>query len=69
MKQISDVYEQIEQTFVEYKTFEDLRQHEIGAIPKRMEVGITGRSVWVLWCCYFKSHSRSFHSKRKVTQA
>lgn len=37
MKQIHDTYEQIEQTFVEYKTFEDLRHHEIGAIPKRME--------------------------------
>ncbi|KAK3089147.1 hypothetical protein FSP39_001265 [Pinctada imbricata] len=36
-KQMSDLYEQIEQTFVEFKTFEDLRQHEIGAIPKRLE--------------------------------
>lgn len=37
-KQLHDLYEQIEQTFVEQKTFENLRQHEIGAIPKRMEV-------------------------------
>ncbi|XP_071113531.1 cell division cycle 5-like protein [Haliotis cracherodii] len=37
VKQLHDVYEQIEQTFVELKTFENLRQHEIGAIPKRME--------------------------------
>ncbi|XP_064612178.1 cell division cycle 5-like protein [Liolophura sinensis] len=36
-KQLHDLYEQIEQTFVEQKTFENLRQHEIGAIPKRME--------------------------------
>ena len=38
MKQFHDQYEQIEQTFVELKTFENLRQHEIGAIPKRLEV-------------------------------
>lgn len=37
VKQLNDLYEQIEQTFVEFKTFEDLRKHEIGAIPKRME--------------------------------
>ncbi|XP_041352157.1 cell division cycle 5-like protein [Gigantopelta aegis] len=37
MKQFHDQYEQIEQTFVELKTFENLRQHEIGAIPKRLE--------------------------------
>lgn len=37
IKQIHDVYEQIEQTFVELKTFENLRQHELGAIPKRSE--------------------------------
>lgn len=37
IKQIHDLYEQIEQTHVELRTFEDLRQHEIGAIPKRKE--------------------------------
>ncbi|KAL5009999.1 hypothetical protein ScPMuIL_012304 [Solemya velum] len=37
MKQVQDTYEQLEQTFVEYKTFDTLRQHEIGAIPKRKE--------------------------------
>ena len=38
MKQVQDLHEQLEQTYVECKTFENLRQHEIGAIPKRMEV-------------------------------
>lgn len=38
IKQIHDLYEQIEQTHVELRTFVDLRQHEIGAIPKRKEV-------------------------------
>ena len=38
MKQVQDLHEQLEQTFVEYKTFENLRQHEVGAMPKRMEV-------------------------------
>lgn len=37
MKQLSDVNEQLEQTHLENKTFDNLRQHEIGAIPKRME--------------------------------
>ena len=38
IKQLTDCFEQIEQTSVEFKTFDDLRQHEIGAIPKRIEV-------------------------------
>lgn len=37
IKQLHDTYEQIEQTFVEAKTFDNLRDHEISAIPKRME--------------------------------
>lgn len=37
LKQVTELHEQLEHTFVELKTFENLRQHEIGAIPKRME--------------------------------
>ena len=37
VKQLQDVYEQTEQTYVELQTFQNLRQVEIGAIPKRME--------------------------------
>ncbi|KAL3882692.1 hypothetical protein ACJMK2_029005 [Sinanodonta woodiana] len=37
VKQVTDLYEQLEQTYVEYKTFDDLRRHETGAIPKRLE--------------------------------
>lgn len=37
MKQLQKVYDQIEQTDIEFKTFDNLRQHEIGAIPKRLE--------------------------------
>ena len=40
IKQLQDIYEQTEQTFVELQTFTDLRQHEIGAVPKRKEVCI-----------------------------
>ncbi len=40
MKNIHDSFEQIEQTAVELHTFENLRQHEIGAIPKRLEVRV-----------------------------
>ncbi|KAK7108189.1 cell division cycle 5-like protein [Littorina saxatilis] len=37
MKQLTDVSDQLEQTCLEKNTFDNLRQHEIGAIPKRME--------------------------------
>ncbi|KAK2162342.1 hypothetical protein LSH36_100g06032 [Paralvinella palmiformis] len=37
VKQLHDIQEQSEQTFVELKTFENLKQHETGAIPKRLE--------------------------------
>jgi pre-mRNA-splicing factor CDC5/CEF1 len=37
IKQLQETADQIEQTYVETKTFEALRLHEVGAIPKRME--------------------------------
>ncbi|XP_059154563.1 cell division cycle 5-like protein [Physella acuta] len=37
VKQFQEVTEQIENTRVELNTFEHLRQHELGAIPKRLE--------------------------------
>ncbi|XP_013391100.1 cell division cycle 5-like protein [Lingula anatina] len=37
MKQLHDLTEQVEQTFIEKQTFSHLRQHEVGAIPKRLE--------------------------------
>jgi len=37
MKALNDVYDQIDQTQVEAKTFELLRQNEVLAIPKRIE--------------------------------
>lgn len=36
-KQISDLYEQIEQVHIEKETFRSLRDHELRAIPKRVE--------------------------------
>lgn len=36
-KQIQDTAEQLEQTHVELKTFENLRLHEVGAIPRRIQ--------------------------------
>ena len=38
IKQLGDLNDQLEQTSLERNTFDNLRQHEIGAIPKRMEV-------------------------------
>jgi len=37
MKQLQEMFDQTEQTYVELKTFETLRQNEIGAMPKRLE--------------------------------
>lgn len=36
-KQINDLYEQVEQTHTEKETFSSLRDHELRAIPKRIE--------------------------------
>ena len=43
IKQFQELTEQIENTSVELSTFEHLRQHEIGAIPKRLEVSVRVR--------------------------
>lgn len=37
IKALNDVYEQVDQTQVEAKTFELLRQNEVAAIPKRLQ--------------------------------
>ena len=37
-KQINDLYEQVEQAHMEKETFSSLREHELRAIPKRVEV-------------------------------
>ncbi|KAL8617339.1 CDC5 cell division cycle 5-like protein [Nucella lapillus] len=37
MKKMTDLSDQLEQTYLERNTFDNLRQHEIGAIPKRTE--------------------------------
>lgn len=36
-KQLQEMHEQVEQTVVEMKTFENLREHEVIAVPKRVE--------------------------------
>jgi hypothetical protein len=38
VKALNDIYDQIDQTQVEAKTFDLLRQNEVLAIPKRIEV-------------------------------
>jgi len=40
-KQLQEMYEQTEQTVVELKTFENLREHEVIAVPKRVEVRVS----------------------------
>ena len=44
-KQLQERHEQIEQTVVEMKTFENLRQHEVIAVPKRVEVCQHGMNI------------------------
>jgi pre-mRNA-splicing factor CDC5/CEF1 len=38
IKQLSDVHEQVEQAYVEKRTFEELRNQETKSIPKRLQV-------------------------------
>jgi len=40
-KQLQEMHEQTEQTVVELKTFENLRNHEVVAVPKRVEVRLS----------------------------
>ena len=51
IKQLHDIQEQSEQTYVELKTFENLKQHETGAIPKRLEVSEILHSTQVMTDC------------------
>ena len=49
VKQFQDIHEQIEQTYVEFTTFDCLRKHEIQAIPKRLAV----RTAFFVLNCSF----------------
>lgn len=40
MKQLNDLWDQIEQAYLELRTFEELKKHEDSAIPRRLEVTI-----------------------------
>ena len=37
MKQLNDLWDQIEQAHLELRTFEELKRHEDSAIPRRLE--------------------------------
>ena len=49
IKQIGDVYDQVEHTHIELETFEALKRNEDAAIPKRLEVGILERGAVEWW--------------------
>ena len=53
-KQLQEMHEQTEQTVVELKTFENLRDHEVVAVPKRVEVhlGISLPFLFLLFTCF-----------------
>lgn len=38
IKQLNDLWDQIEQAHLELRTFEELKKHEDAAIPRRLEV-------------------------------
>ncbi|ELW65624.1 Cell division cycle 5-like protein [Tupaia chinensis] len=40
MKQLNDLWDQIEQAHLELRTFEELKKHEDSAIPRRLEAGL-----------------------------
>lgn len=40
MKQLNDLWDQIEQAHLELRTFEELKKHEDSAIPRRLEVPV-----------------------------
>ncbi|KAI4560699.1 hypothetical protein MJG53_017328 [Ovis ammon polii x Ovis aries] len=40
MKQLNDLWDQIEQAYLELRTFEELKKHEDSAIPRRLEYSI-----------------------------
>ena len=47
-KQINDLYEQVEQAHTEKETFSSLREHELRAIPKRVEVLLQPLLLYVM---------------------
>ena len=47
IKQLSDVHDQVEQAYVEKRTFEELRNQEIRSIPNRLNVRSTAVFVFV----------------------
>jgi len=70
LKQLQEMHEQIEQTAVEMKTFENLREHEVIAVPKRVEVCISVTAnassllvPCVLFCVACQRNSSHTHSR------
>lgn len=45
MKQLNDLWDQIEQAHLELRTFEELKKHEDSAIPRRLEVTLLPCSI------------------------
>lgn len=45
IKQLNDLWDQIEQAHLELRTFEELKKHEDAAIPRRLEVRFASISL------------------------
>ena len=66
VKALNDVYDQIDQTQVEAKTFDLLRQNELLAIPKRLEVRIDFREKFERCLLSFSLLQRMLLDKKNV---
>ena len=66
VKALNDVYDQIDQTQVEAKTFDLLRQNELLAIPKRLEVRIDFRAKFERCSLSFSLLQRMLLDKKNV---
>lgn len=66
-KQINDLYEQVEQSHTEKETFRSLREHELRAIPKRLEVSSIDFTIATLPMKFVINASKLSSMKLKVT--
>lgn len=66
-KQINDLYEQVEQAHTEKETFRSLREHELRAIPKRLEVSSIDFKIATLRMKFVINASKLSSMKLKVT--
>lgn len=65
IKQLNDLWDQIEQAHLELRTFEELKKHEDAAIPRRLEVTILSDRPFghMKWRVKVKLHEMRCYSR------